>query len=133
MLPQKIADKIDASGDCWEWDGFVRSDGYARGFHNGRRDYVHRLIWEILVGPIPKGLDIDHLCRNRSCVNPDHLEPVTRGENLRRSHATIQAQETRRTHCPQGHAYSAANTYVSPGGSRRNCRTCKRERRRGAK
>jgi hypothetical protein len=73
-------------GLCWEWTGTVKPNGYANFQVPGRRSpaNAHRWLWEQLVGPIAKGLDLDHLCRNRKCVNPDHLEPVTRRENLRR-------------------------------------------------
>jgi len=89
---------------------------------------AHRASYEAFVGPIPDGLDLDHLCRNKPCINPAHLEPVTRAENLRRHYAlTVTA-------CPHGHAYDHANTYVGPDGKRR-CRSClnERQRRRRAK
>lgn len=82
---------------------------------------AHRWSYEFHVGPIPEGLDLDHLCRNRGCVNPDHLEPVTREENIRRAFATV-------THCPSGHPYSDENTYVRPGTVHRKCRACARQR-----
>lgn len=71
---------VDASGDCWEWTAHVQENGYGR----WQNEWAHRKVWEFLVGPIPKGLDVDHLCMNKRCVNPDHLEPVTRAENMRR-------------------------------------------------
>jgi hypothetical protein len=81
---------------------------------------AHRLSYEHHVGPIPDGLQIDHTCRNRKCVNPEHLEPVTNAENTtRQDHA-----ERRKTHCPKGHPYDEANTYVDPSGARR-CRACR--------
>jgi hypothetical protein len=78
--------------------------------------YVHRAVYERYVGPIPPGLEIDHLCRVRNCVNPAHLEAVTRGENVRRQMAVI-------THCPQGHEYTTANTRVGRD-RKRGCRRC---------
>lgn len=77
-----LADRIDAEGDCWEWMGARNGTGYGNIESRG----AHRVIYEALVGPIPKGLDLDHLCRNPPCVNPDHLEPVTRSTNLLRGH-----------------------------------------------
>ena len=71
------------STGCWEWTGHVNNAGYGR----VKNDYAHRLAYEMFVGPIPDGADLDHLCRRRSCVNPAHLEPVTRSENVRRGYA----------------------------------------------
>lgn len=84
-----------------------------------RLNQAHRLMFELHRGPIPTGLQIDHLCRQPLCVNPDHLEPVTSAENTRRGKALI-------THCPAGHPYDDANTYLAerPTGSARHCRTC---------
>ena len=118
-----IADYIDASGDCWEWTGYVNPDGYGRVGIRGRYLLAHRVIWEALVGPIPDGLEIDHLCRNLPCVNPDHLEVVTHAENLRRGISGLLNRN--KTHCSVGHPYFGENLYKSPDGARR-CRTCRR-------
>jgi hypothetical protein len=82
-LMAKIATQAD---DCWLWTGCVGDGGYGQVTIAQRRHKAHRAVYELLVGPIPEGLDLDHLCRVRRCVNPDHLEPVTRSENLRRGH-----------------------------------------------
>jgi len=115
-VPERWIKLAVRSGNCWRWQGLMRPDGYGK--HAGRQ--AHRVVYENLVGPIPEGLELDHLCRNKSCVNPDHLEPVTREENARRRWATY-------THCKNGHAYTAANTYIMPSGFR-DCRTCIRDR-----
>jgi hypothetical protein len=84
----------DESG-CWEFTGALRRDGYAMLGWHGRKHYVHRISYQLFVGPIPDGLTIDHLCRNKACANPQHLEPVTPMENTRRA--------TAKTHCIRGH------------------------------
>lgn len=75
-------------GLCWEWTGSLNKGGYGQmRLNKTRLEMAHRVVWEELAGPIPEGLDLDHLCRNRKCANPDHLEPVTRSVNLRRGRA----------------------------------------------
>jgi hypothetical protein len=120
---------IDDRG-CWVWTG-VTENGYGRIRVNGRNVLTHRAAYEMFIGPIPEGLDLDHLCRNRSCANPFHLEPVTRGENSRRGVAGQVAAERQRakTHCPSGHPYDEANTFIARNGWRQ-CRACRRERER---
>jgi hypothetical protein len=108
------------------WTGGKTIGGYGMFSGNASRatigrDMAHRWSYEYHVGPIPEGLDIDHLCRNRACVNPEHLEPVTRAENIRRA-----AQV--KTHCPSGHEYTEENTYIRPGTIHRKCRACAAER-----
>lgn len=121
--------KVLPTGFCWYWAGGKTKLGYGVFRWNGRSGCAHRWAYESLVGPIPEGLDLDHLCRNPSCVNPDHLEPVTTGENIRRGIGwwTVSALQRDKTHCPKGHLYSEANTRVYRG--RRHCRACGRERR----
>lgn len=120
-LPTRLADKIEVA-DCWYWTGYTRKDGYAPANYQGKRWAAHRLVWTLLVGPIPEGLQLDHLCRVRHCVNPDHLEPVTPAENTRRG-----ARATKMA-CPQGHPYEGDNLMIVAG--ERFCRTCHRARNR---
>lgn len=124
--------KVDASGDCWEWTACRDRRGYGQiklSSHGTR--IAHRIAWEMLVGPIPAGMVMDHLCRNHGCVNPDHLEPVTNAENTRRGFAGAvnAARLALITHCPQGHEYTPSNVYIFPSRpGKRRCLTCKRER-----
>lgn len=112
--------------ECWPWTGSQTEDGYGRVWLDGRYQRPHRVVFEVVVGPIDAGLTLDHLCRNRLCCNPLHLEPVTSAENTRRAAAVV-------THCPAGHEYTPENTVVKRG--RRNCRECARayDRRRGSR
>lgn len=112
--------KPQASG-CWEWAGYVAPKGYGYLGFGGRQVLAHRASYEVFVGAIPEGLQIDHLCRNRACVNPDHLEPVTNFENYKRSPLS----RINRTHCPRGHRYDSGNTQRHHGDAPgRRCRAC---------
>lgn len=124
MPPQSVA-----PGLCWEWTGAKTSGGYGHFWVNPVRVVCHRYAYEQLVGQIPEGLQLDHLCRNRACVNPNHLEPVTQQVNILRGFS-IATSNRLKTHCPKGHPYSAENTYIHPKNNGRICRTCARERTR---
>lgn len=130
-----VLDRINArieieANDCWIWQGaLIRGYGVmtlgSRSAGTRRFAQVHRVAYEELVGPIPEGLELDHLCRTTACCNPDHLEPVTQYENNRRSSSPT-AVNRRKTHCLQGHPLSGDNLFVNVRGHR-VCRTCRYE------
>jgi hypothetical protein len=121
LLPPRIGRRIIVSPEgCWEWCGARTSNGYGSAGHSKRVHSTHRLAYTLLVGEVPDGLHLDHLCRVRHCCNPAHLEPVTPAENQRRSPLT----EHNRTHCPKGHPYDQVNTYLKRGA--RQCRECRK-------
>lgn len=119
-VEERFWSKVDKSGDCWLWTKALDPAGYAFIGIDGQGVRAHRWAWESVNGPIPEGLEIDHLCRVRHCVNPDHLEPVTHAENM------IRAAEARipPTHCIRGHEFTPENTMTPPSGGRK-CRACK--------
>ncbi|WP_293783590.1 HNH endonuclease signature motif containing protein [uncultured Aeromicrobium sp.] len=122
--------EINQPDDCWLWTGFINKDGYGRvGYKGDRSVPVYRAVFDLVVGPIPEGLVIDHRCHtddlacpgasqclHRRCVNPDHLELVTAAEN------TLRGNNTRKTHCVNGHEYTPENTYKPA--DRRYCVAC---------
>lgn len=121
---------IEISDDgCWEWQGWLTPEGYGYIGLDGRTVPVHRYSYELLVRPIAEGLTIDHLCRNRRCVNPNHLEPVTERVNTLRG-TSPSARYAARTHCARGHEYTAENTKIrrgkNGGAGSRICRACAR-------
>lgn len=116
-----------ADDECWPWVAGVNGRGYGSFFDGSKDARAHRFAYELMVGPIPKGLVIDHLCRNRLCVNPAHMEPVTNKENSLRGEGAP-ARHARKTHCERGHEFNEANTRLYQG--TRCCRTCLRLYRR---
>lgn len=115
--------KVDKTDTCWLWTGYLNRDGYGE----YKSDYlvtrlVHRISYGLDTGSLPKNLQLDHLCRNRHCVNPDHMEPVTGIVNTRRSNVGL--HESSKTECPHGHPYDDENTLHYRG--KRFCRTCKK-------
>lgn len=122
----RIADKVDFhDSGCWLWTGAIHPTGYGQMRTPGTRvsTSAHRVVYESLVEPIAPGLVLDHLCRIRACVNPDHLEPVTHRVNLLRG-VGINATNAAKTHCKHGHEFTPENTYRY--GNKRQCRTCNR-------
>lgn len=119
--------KVEKTPGCWLWRGTTNPRGYGMFRpYVGQARKAHRYAYELLVGPVPDGTELDHLCRNPRCVNPAHLEPVTHRENMLRGENPA-ARAARATHCRHGHAYDEANTQVTPTGERR-CRACNRAR-----
>ena len=126
---ERVLDRCEI-GDCWEWQGST-AGGYGRISVNNRVEQTHRVVHESLVGSIPEGKQLDHLCRNRVCCNPDHLQIVTQRENVLRG-AGITAQNAKKVLCPRGHRYEGDNLYVRSNGHRM-CRACHADRERKRK
>ena len=124
-LPQRFWDKVQVTEqDCWAWTAFRARNGYGQYTVNARRNQAHRVAYSVLVGPIPDGLHIDHLCRVRECVNPAHLEAVTQQENNRRAGGP---EGYRQAVCRRGHRFSDEDAYIDPRG-RRQCGACRKIR-----
>lgn len=121
---------VERPDGCWEWSGARNNLGYGQLTIGVRtREYAHRYSYRLHKGPIPEGLELDHLCRHPWCVNPEHLEAVTHAENIRRGHF----KRSGKTHCPSGHPYSGPNLSVRHRGDGRQfrmCRTCENARAR---
>jgi hypothetical protein len=121
-LPGRFWDKClpEPNSGCWLWTGSLHRLGYGEVWFQGRRRHAHRVAYLTLVGDDDhKGLELDHICRTRCCVNPTHLEPVTHRENMRRSHSFSSTKTT----CPAGHVYDV--NYTRNGTARRACRLCR--------
>ena len=139
-MPSKILDcdwvntgkYVQNANGCWDWQGALQKDGYGTCGLRAGTTLAHRAFYQILIGEIPKGLELDHLCKNRKCVNPAHLEPVTHAENIFRGNYTINHRNKRKTHCKRGHPFDDKNTYVETynGIIMRKCVTCRNTRQR---
>jgi hypothetical protein len=124
LLERLFSRTIRGPGGCWLWTG-GKSDGYAmaRVTYRGRSLRLHRIVYEQLVGPVSPGLEIDHLCRVRCCLNPEHMEPVAKRVNVLRGEGAC-AVHARKVTCLRGHSLSGENLYIEPGGGRR-CIACR--------
>lgn len=132
LVERLVRDSVNAIGGCRVWLLTKERGGYGVIFVTATRQnkLAHRVSYEEFVGPIPEGLQLDHLCRNRACINPLHLEPVTAKENVRRGRGPRAAAERQlmKTHCKHGHEFTLETTYVKPSGERQ-CRPCGRRDR----
>lgn len=133
-LDQRFWSRLEKTSTCWIWKGAIwghHGPQYGRISYRGAWVQAHRFSYELLVGPIPKGLTIDHVCKNTLCVNPLHLRPLSLADNIRRGVGTgTENWNGRKTQCPRGHPYSGENLYIgkSPDGYiRRFCKTCQKE------
>jgi hypothetical protein len=144
----RVFENVEPTGFCWLWTGGMNNCGYGQVTFRGRTHSAHRVVWELLIGPIAKGLQLDHLCHVRSCVNPDHLEPVTKSENMRRAgirngwikgvkptrkpkeEHKVRSNVATATHCKHGHDLAAVGIYETMVKSRqqtvRLCLACKK-------
>jgi hypothetical protein len=123
-LPDRFWNKVipEPNSGCWLWIASLDTHGYGQIHYAGTTVKAYRLAYEVLVGPIPDGLEPDHTCRTRPCCNPDHLEPVTRRVNQLRGDG-FAGVNARKTHCPKRHPYNTDNTRLR--GTWRDCKICK--------
>lgn len=121
----RLWEKTQITDGCWEWTGRIAHNGYGRIWVERSTKPAHRVAYEHLIGPVPDGLELDHLCRNKRCVNPDHLEPVTHAENCRRADIALGIRSAI-THCSFGHEFTNRNTAyrARKGAVHRVCRKC---------
>lgn len=131
-ISARFAEKVRVNPltGCWIWRAYSTKTGYAQfqapdlNTGESRLQYAHRVAYESIHGPVPEGFELDHLCARRNCVNPAHLEPVTRKENLMRGD-TLPAARAAQTHCQRGHELSGDNVYTNPSQGSRTCRICR--------
>lgn len=127
QIPSRLWERIEVNEDtgCWLWIGSCYRNGYSQIWNGSRPSLGHRFVYECVVGKIPAASEIDHLCRVRNCLRPEHLQAVSHRENVLRSFAPT-AVNAAKTHCPKGHPYTPENTYRRPADGKRRCRECGR-------
>ncbi len=118
--------KVEIGSECWLWTASVGSHGYGQFKFEGVPVLAHRFAYELLVGSIPEGMELDHLCGRPRCVRPEHLEPVSHRINVMRGRGAS-ARNAAKTHCPRGHPYNEVNTWVDPTRGCRECKTCSKK------
>lgn len=124
---ERFLKRVEVTSGCWIWKSSVdKRAGYARISDNGKQWLVHKWVWEQMGFRVPDGFELDHLCRNRRCVNPFHVEPVTHRENLLRGEG-FPARNAQKTTCAKGHPYAGDNLYLTPREGHRRCRQCNRD------
>jgi len=132
-MPKSVDERFDEKVEpepmsgCHLWMAFINPDGYGT-FRGGASRLAHRFSYERAHGPIPEGMVIDHVCRNRACVNPDHLRAVTRWQNVHENSDAAAHRNSLKTHCDNGHAFTPENTYWQ--GPERRWRACEKCRQR---
>lgn len=121
---ERLLSKVNVvDSGCWEWTASIRAGGYGQFSYQGTPCVAHRIAYRLMVGEIPEGLELDHLCRNRKCVNPKHLEVVTRKVNLNRG---LRRTGSHKTHCIRGHELTEETTYAwGKKSGHRACRKCR--------
>ena len=119
-----LLSNIKIKNNCWVWTNHKpRPDGYVKIVYKKKQVLIHRLSYEVFKDELTKGLEIDHLCRNKLCINPDHLEEVTHKENVLRGISPM-AINAKKTICNRGHKFTEQNTYIEPKTGKRHCRIC---------
>lgn len=124
---ERFTEKVQINTGCWIWTGCILKNGYGQGYWDGKKNYAHRISYQIYKGEIPAGLVIDHLCRVRACVNPDHLEVVTNAVNIQRGlKSSVHGYRSNQTHCKNGHEFNPENTRMRQKGKclTRICQPC---------
>jgi hypothetical protein len=124
MLLERFWSKVEKTNYCWNWKGRLNGGGYGQFWYKRKRVLSHRIAYEFIKGKISEKMTIDHLCRNRSCVNPNHMEVVTNKENILRGISPC-AINSKKTHCKRGHKFSGDNLRINTNNSR-SCRECDR-------